>query len=363
MGPLLGLIGSAIGTAANIGMNSRTNQTNLDINRQMMNYNREEAEKADERTRALYNDLYSPEARVQQLKNAGLSVGLMYGQNGMGGTMSTQGAHANGINPLGARATQIDPLGLSQIQVNDATANKLNAEANLMKEQENTQKDVQNQLKALKNNLEQNTKNLTEELNNIKQALETDKQREDLFKAQTDLTETQKQLNSQLWQYNEDTYFIRMDALLKQNEIFNETARKIRAETQNEKDKHELFNLTKSMQLDYLGLQIKELLQKIELVNPAQAALLNQQALVKSYEAKDWQTFKETCNAQGIPASKSFFNAATEYEKIKKRLEADKELTKYRHIQETIWGAPEQATKAFGKVLGSMLGMKLGLYF
>ena len=41
---------------------------------------------ADARTRALYSSLYSPEAKVKQLKNAGLSVGLMYGQGGAGGS-------------------------------------------------------------------------------------------------------------------------------------------------------------------------------------------------------------------------------------------------------------------------------------
>ena len=54
------------------------------------------ADSADARTRALYKDLYSPEAKVKQLKNAGLSVGLMYGQGGAGGTTSTSGAMGQG---------------------------------------------------------------------------------------------------------------------------------------------------------------------------------------------------------------------------------------------------------------------------
>ena len=43
-------------------------------------FNERAAKNADARTRALFTDLYSPEAKVKQLKDAGLSVGMMYGQ-------------------------------------------------------------------------------------------------------------------------------------------------------------------------------------------------------------------------------------------------------------------------------------------
>lgn len=362
------MIGSAIlglvGTAANLAMNASTNKTNSEINQNLLNYNREEAEKADARTRALYNDLYSPAAKAEQLRNAGLSVGLMYGTGGTGGTSSTQGAQASSINPIAARAAQVDPMALSQMQVNDATANKLNSEAELMKEQTNTQKDTQEQLKALKENIEQQTNKLTEEINKVKQEVLTDQAREKLLKTQNELNKTIKNLNTQQWQFNEDTYYIRMDSILKQNKLFEESARKIRDEAQNEKDKHEMFVLTKSMQVDFLGKQIMELMQKIDLVNPAQAALLNQSAILKAYENEDWQTFKEACRSKGIPASKSFFGAATEYEKILKHLEAEKDITKFRHKQNTIWGIPENAAgsfgTAFGRTIGAAAGAKIG---
>lgn len=362
------MIGTAIlglaGTAANIANNSNANRTNLDINQQLLNYNREEAEKADKRTRALYNDLYSPSAKAQQLREAGLSVGLMYGMGGIGGTASTQGAQANSINPLAAKAAQVDPMVLSQIKVNDATAKKLNSEAELMKEQTNTQKDTQEQIRTLTTNIEEQTKKLTEEINKIKQEINTDEARQKLLETQNELNKTIKDLNNQQWQYNEDTYFIRMDGVLKQNELFDAQARKLRDEAQNERDKHELFNITKSMQVDFLGLQLKELIQKIDLVNPAQAALLNQSAVVKAYEAGDWQIFKDACNSKGIPASKSFFGAATEYEKIKRNLEAEKDITKFKHVQNTIWGVPENAAgsfgTAFGKTIGTAAGVKVG---
>lgn len=90
------------------------------------------ADSSDARTRALYSSLYSPEAKVKQLKEAGLSVGLMYGQGGAGGTTSTSGAQGQGAG--GQQAKQ--PLGIFQsaeLGLIAAQANKLNAEADNLK--------------------------------------------------------------------------------------------------------------------------------------------------------------------------------------------------------------------------------------
>lgn len=61
------------------------------------------ADNADARTRALYADLYSPSAMMQQYKDAGLNVGLLAG-NGMGssGTSGAQGNGASGTATPGA---------------------------------------------------------------------------------------------------------------------------------------------------------------------------------------------------------------------------------------------------------------------
>ena len=70
-------------------------------------YNERAAKNSDARTRALFTDLYSPEAKVQQLKDAGLSVGMMYGQGGVSGTSSTQGAQGAGAgNQQAAEAAE-----------------------------------------------------------------------------------------------------------------------------------------------------------------------------------------------------------------------------------------------------------------
>lgn len=56
------------------------------------------ADEADARTRALYNDLYSPQALADQYKEAGLSPGLMFGGTpGQGGMSGAQGTGAAGL--------------------------------------------------------------------------------------------------------------------------------------------------------------------------------------------------------------------------------------------------------------------------
>ena len=83
-------------------------------------FNERAAKKADARTRALFTDLYSPEAEVQQLKDAGLSVGMMYGQGGVSGTSSTQGAQGAGAGNQQAAQVNLSKqleLGMMQAQI------------------------------------------------------------------------------------------------------------------------------------------------------------------------------------------------------------------------------------------------------
>nr|QJB21220.1 MAG: DNA pilot protein [Microvirus sp.] len=138
IGGTLGLIGTGIQAGVQKEENAKNREHELEMLGMQQGYNVRSAEKADERTRALYNDLYSPQAKVQQLKNAGLSVGLMYGTGGAGGTSSTSGAQAA---PASQQAqSQKSPLEnanlgllLSQIAVNTAQAKKLEADANKTK--------------------------------------------------------------------------------------------------------------------------------------------------------------------------------------------------------------------------------------
>lgn len=109
------IIGGAMDIAGKIGATAyerKTQQENTRLNAELglrnskemanVNYNLNEraADSADQRTRNLFNDLYSPKAKVQQLKEAGLNVGLMYGGSGAGGSSSTSGAQGGSSTGL-----------------------------------------------------------------------------------------------------------------------------------------------------------------------------------------------------------------------------------------------------------------------
>ena len=123
-------------------------------------FNERAAKNADARTRALFTDLYSPEAKVKQLKKAGLSVGMMYGQGGASGTSSTQGAQGGGAGNQQAAHVDLSKqleLGMMQAQIRalEAGANKDDADAK-NKEQDTLKK-------------EQKTLKLGEEITEVKE--------------------------------------------------------------------------------------------------------------------------------------------------------------------------------------------------
>lgn len=135
----LGLIGTGIEAANQRRMQELAHQYNMEETEHAAGlnymYNEMAANNADERARAQFNDLYSPEARVNQLKEAGLSVGLMYGMGGTVGQGQAQGAQGAGAagQQGKANAGAVNSLGIAQIlstiRVNESIANKNNAEA------------------------------------------------------------------------------------------------------------------------------------------------------------------------------------------------------------------------------------------
>lgn len=66
--------------------------------KQNYRYNEKLAQNADQRTRLLYKDFYSPEAMLEQYKKAGLSPSLMYQSGGTIGQSTPAGAQGAGIN-------------------------------------------------------------------------------------------------------------------------------------------------------------------------------------------------------------------------------------------------------------------------
>lgn len=120
------LFGAGVGMLNNAISNAYTQQGRAEN----YGYGEATANNATKRTKDLYESLYSPRARVEQLKEAGLSPSLMYGDNGSVGQAGAQGTGAQGpINPY----TPIDPLSAAQIR-------NLNAEADLKEAQADTEK-------------------------------------------------------------------------------------------------------------------------------------------------------------------------------------------------------------------------------
>ena len=90
---ILAIVLSAIAGVASTSLTNRQNKQNADeqlANQQ--NFSHNEAELANQRALQNYWETESPEARVKQLKDAGLSTGLMYGGSSAGGVSVTSQA-------------------------------------------------------------------------------------------------------------------------------------------------------------------------------------------------------------------------------------------------------------------------------
>ena len=133
------LLGLGVGTMSNFYNNWVNQQNNelMQIHQQNMlqsqqNWASNQAQIADKRTRALYSDLQSPEAKRQQLEDAGLSVGMMYGMGGAGGTL-TSGAQAATPSTNNPQRIPNQALGMEAAMMM-ANAKKLQAETENIKE-------------------------------------------------------------------------------------------------------------------------------------------------------------------------------------------------------------------------------------
>lgn len=142
-----GIAAAMIGSAGSILQNKIQNQQSKENieHAAAVNYGYGEmsADNAQARTKALFSEIYSPEAKVKQLKEAGLSVGMMYGQGGAGGTSSTAGAQGQGAG--GQQGKQ--PIGILQsaeLGLMAAQAKKLEAEADNL-DQDTKVKETQQQ--------------------------------------------------------------------------------------------------------------------------------------------------------------------------------------------------------------------------
>lgn len=104
----------------------------LDMLSQERSYrlNERSANNADARTRALYHDLSSPAAQVNQLKQAGLSPALLYAKGGVGGGTAAGAQAAPATSQVGSMLDLLSAkLMEAQIKNIEADTNKKGVEA------------------------------------------------------------------------------------------------------------------------------------------------------------------------------------------------------------------------------------------
>lgn len=127
MSDVLGFFGQIGSTVINNEYANHRTQQDREANYYL---NEQAAKQADLRTRALYNDFYSPEALLKQYKAAGLSPSLMFGGTpGQGGMSGAQGAGPSGPQ---TPVYGVDPLVGAQIANIMAQTKKTEAETDVI---------------------------------------------------------------------------------------------------------------------------------------------------------------------------------------------------------------------------------------
>ena len=198
-----------------------------------------------------YWDYTNAENQVQHLKNAGLNIGLMYGQSGAGGMGASGGAHQAAPeqpqgNPVGMalQAQQIEQqrrMTDAQISLAEAQAKKAGAEATKISgvDTQEALKRIEEAASRIELNLKEGnykealtsltkvkeeTEKTLQSLNTMKEAL-TKAQVSEAFAAATKYSE---EANTEYWrkenekiknQYLKDTYEERVDAVSYNNAV------------------------------------------------------------------------------------------------------------------------------------------------
>lgn len=234
------------------------------------------ANNADTRTRALYKDLYGPEAQMQQIKNAGLSPSMYYGDMaGISGQAGAQGTGAAGVSPT---TYGVNPVDMSQILLNNSLARKNNAEANI------TEKSTDEQIrKFFLENKNGELRNEYMEWENSRKAIE---------------------LNL-LSEYGEQEYESKLSKIAAETKKLLEETRKAHVESN-------VAEETQQQQVDYIKNQNLQLLADISLKR-SQTELAKADVNLTNTQAKELlERISQKWTELGISASNLDFN----YEKL-----------------------------------------------
>lgn len=151
---IIGLIFSVIMSGAGIAAQAMANKENIQLaheNREdEQAFAHEEAEIARQANVEQYNQLYSPQAKVQQYEEAGLSPALMYGN---GAAQGASGVTTQMANTPSHSAPYVNPL------LNLNTQNPVTEALNNLKQIQDTKKS-----EAETKNVEENTKLVTQKI-------------------------------------------------------------------------------------------------------------------------------------------------------------------------------------------------------
>lgn len=152
MADIWGIVGKVVDAVSNYGTAKAANEWAKERERIARDenyiYGESAADAADMRTRRLYTDLYSPNAQLEQLKAAGLSPSLFYGDGGgIAGQSGAMGSGASGIlgQTFGMQPTDFGQLGLQQAQTELLKAQTKKTES------ETQMQDLENDVKKLEN--------------------------------------------------------------------------------------------------------------------------------------------------------------------------------------------------------------------
>lgn len=173
-GALASLFSARDTNLTNLQIADMANRTNMSINEANLQHADEAATTAYNRQQEFYNMYQSPSAMMRQLKEAGLSPGLMYGQGGTGGSGGTSVAQAVTPSPIPMQAAVMKPIFdaqlatmLSQIEKTKAETRKTEVEAakgeaELPKIQQETKN-----LEETNNLIKENIRKTGQEINNL----------------------------------------------------------------------------------------------------------------------------------------------------------------------------------------------------
>lgn len=260
-------------------------------------YNEKAAENAQKRAEKLYRQYQSPEAMVKQLKEAGLSTGLMYsglgGKSGMGvigngpqGGVGSPSSAATGSNPFAISAGGMLKEA-AEIGLMNAQARKLNTEADT---ESGTNKRGETEIQKM----QQEIKNLQTQEIGIQAKTQLDKTMAALVEMQAAGQDLENQASEQTLAARVNIYAEKANQAAIETRIASERLK-------NDKRANEIGDATKKITISQTIADYRMTMRSIARVNSeinlneAQITKLQQEVNVLVWEAvkKHWESVNE----------------------------------------------------------------------